>query len=398
MTGDKQSASGATALLVSYYKYLLTDGGGVQVCNREYLEALKRAGYELHTVSFDYPRDMVSRLRRRLSPEIWYTTAPAELLELLCQALITTKAQTIFFGHTMFADLSRQLRHEFPSVQQVLLSHGAEGLDFCIEENLRRSNATERHFRPVAERMIGRSILDQMKQRRCIDAVLTLSPFEVEIEKWFGATKALWVPRTIMESPLAMTPINQRVGCVSTLNHAPNFEGLIKVFEELEQRCSPEFRFRLVGSPSDVGDQLAKRFSFLDYLGFLPEFQLRTEAATWCCFVNPIFEYAKGCSTKLAVALGWGLPIATTEYGARGYCWDVNQLPLARSPAELAEFVLERAVLTSMNKYQQQSAGIKAQTPDIQAIGNQIRAFLNRVRNETPVTEDFSRQLVPSRV
>jgi hypothetical protein len=389
MTGDKQGASGPSALLVSYHKYLLRDGGGVQLCNREYMESLNRAGYELHTVSFDFPRDILSRFRRRLSPEIWYTRAPAELFELVSRALATTKAQTIFFGHTMFADLSRQLRHEFPSVQQVLLSHGAEGLDFCIEENLRRGNSTERHFRPIAERMIGRSILDQMKQRRSIDAVLTLSPFEVELEKWLGAPKALWVPRTIMESPLAMSPIDQRVGCVSTLNHAPNFDGLIRVFEALEQKCSPEFRFRLVGSPSDIGDQLAKRFSFLDYLGFLSESQLRAEAATWCCFVNPIFEYAKGCSTKLAVALGWGLPIATTEYGARGYCWDGSQLPLARSPTELAEFVLERAELTSIEKYRQQSAKIRAQTPDIQAIGGQIRGFMDRVRDEAQATSEF---------
>jgi hypothetical protein len=397
MTGDKQSASGPTALLVSYYKYLLTDGGGVQVCNREYIESLSRAGFELHTVSFDFPRDLFSRLRRRLSPEVWYTTAPPELFGRVCQALATTKAQAVFFGHTMFADLSGQLRHRFPSLRQVLLSHGIEGLDFCIEENLRRSNSTEHHFRPIAERMIGRSILDQMKQRRCIDAVLTLSPFEVELEKWLGATKTLWVPRTIMEPPLTMAPVDQRVGCVSTLNHAPNFEGLVKVFEALEQRCLPEFRFRLVGSPSHVGDQLAKRFSFLDYLGFLTESQLRAEAATWCCFVNPIFEYAKGCSTKLAVALGWGLPIATTEYGARGYCWDVNQLPLARSSTELAEFVLERAVLTSINKYQQQSAAIRAQTPDIQVTADQIRAFLDTGRGETQFIGDCSRHVVTSR-
>src|ERR1700730_8297894 len=93
MSGDKQGASGSTALLVSYYKYLLTDGGGVQLCNREYIESLKRAGFELHTVSFDFPRDIVSRLRRRLSPEIWYTRAPTELFERLSRALTTTRAQ-----------------------------------------------------------------------------------------------------------------------------------------------------------------------------------------------------------------------------------------------------------------------------------------------------------------
>ena len=127
----------------------------------------------------------------------------------------------------MFADLSKRLREEFPSVQQVLLSHGAEGLDFCIEQNLRRESSTERHFRCVSERMIGRAFLDQMRQRRSIDAVLTLSSFEVDIEKWLGAAKVLWVPRTITGTGLSMAPVDQRVGCVSTLDHAPNFEGLI---------------------------------------------------------------------------------------------------------------------------------------------------------------------------
>ena len=129
--------------------------------------------------------------------------------------------------------------------------------------------------------------------------------------------------------------------------------------EVLEGQRTLAFRFRLVGSPSAKGKELAKRFPFLDYLGFLPEEQLRSEAGTWCCFVNPIFEYAKGCSTKLAVALGWGLPIATTEYGARGYSWDVCRLPLARSAAELAQFVIERAELSSFEKFQEQSADIR---------------------------------------
>ena len=133
MVLDKQSASGSAAILVSYYKYLEMDGGGVQTCNREYIESLKRAGFEIHTVSFDFPRDILSRFRRRLSPEVWYTRAPTGLFSRVAHALAEANAQTIFFGHTMFTELSRQLRSDFPSVRQVLLSHGAEGLDFCIE-------------------------------------------------------------------------------------------------------------------------------------------------------------------------------------------------------------------------------------------------------------------------
>jgi hypothetical protein len=377
MSGASQTGSGCPALLVSYEKYLLNEGGGVQICNREYMKTLDKAGFQLQIISFDFPRDLFSRLRRRLSPEIWHTRAPTGLFLHICGALKQSSAETVFFAHTMFADLSRQLKQAFPTVQQVLLSHGAEGFDFCIEENLRRSNSSEVRLRPIAERMIGRAMLDQMEQRRWIDAVLTLSPFEVDVERWLGARNALWIPRGIMEPPLRMEPINQRVGCVSTLSHVPNFSGLIKVFGALEQKCAPDFKFRLVGLPIDKGEELATRFKFVDYLGFLSDSELRAEAATWCCFVNPIFDYAKGCSTKLAIALGWGLPIACTEYGARGYRWDEDQLPLARSPAELAEFVLERAVLSSVLKYQRQTAEIRDRTPAIQTTAEQIRGFLS---------------------
>jgi len=384
--------SGDAALFVSFREILLDEGGGVQVCNREYMETLGRAGFELHIIPFDFPHDLFSRLSRRLSPEIGLTKAPTGLFVRICRALTETSAHTVFFAHTMFADLSRELKRAFPSVKQVLLSHGAEGFDFCIEESLRRSSSTEIRFRPIAERMIGRVLLNQLEQRRWIDAVLTLSPFEVEIEKWLGAGNAFWVPRAILGAALTMQPISHRVGCVSTLSHSPNFEGLKKIFCALQQRCSPELRFRLVGSPSNRGEELANRFRFVDYLGYLSDSELRTEATSWCCFVNPIFHYAKGCSTKLAVALGWGLPIASTVYGARGYCWDQNVLPLARSPAELADLVLERAVLTSIKKYQRQTADIRDRTPDIQTSANQIRAFLSAAQPGLQVKSDLMSQ------
>ena len=132
-----------------------------------------------------------------------------------------------------------------------------------------------------------------------------------------------------MESELDADPVDQRVGCVSTLDHPPNHQGLAEVLQALSSRASPGFRFRLVGAPQKIGVALMRQFPFVEYLGALSNSQLRSEAATWCCFVHPLFVYAKGCSTKLAVALGWQLPIATTVYGARGYIWDIRRLPLA---------------------------------------------------------------------
>jgi len=364
------------AIFVTHSRFLEPEGGGVQVCNREYIATLKAADFELRPVTYEFSHGLIARVCSRIAPRVWYTKEPPRLFESVVQALIDTGAQYIFFGHTAFASLSRRLQKKFPNLRQVLLSHGVEGLDFCIDQHTRREAGTENHFRIVAERMLGRILLEQMSQRRCFYAVLTLSPFEVEIEKWLGCAKSLWLPRTIAEDPLDWQPIDQRVGCVSTLDHTPNHEGLIKLFDQLEGSVPSEFRFRLVGAPPDKGAAIAQRYSFVDYLGRLSNRQLRIEAATWCCFVHPMFLYAKGCSTKLAIAIGWGLPIATTKYGSRGYRWDRLVLPVADSPASLATFIQMRAHRERFEKYRRETAQIRALSPTISEIGFEIRRFL----------------------
>lgn len=369
-------ATSPAAIFVSYSRFLELEGGGVQTCNREYIASLKAAGFELRIVPYEFSHGLIARVCGRLFPKVWYTKEPPSLFENVANALVDTGAQYIFFDHTAFAGLSRRLQERFPNIRQVLLSHGVEGFDFCIEQQMRRKAGTENHFRAVAERMLGHILLEQMDQRRWFSAVLTLSPFEVEIEKWLGSTKPLWLPRAILEEPLNFQPIDQRVGCVSTLNHAPNYEGLIGLFNQLEGNVPSEFRFRVVGAPTERGIAIAQRYSFVDYVGQLSNRDLRMEAASWCCFVHPLFLRAKGCSTKLAVAVGWGLPIATTDYGVRGYRWDRLVLPLADSPASLATLVLQRARREAFEVYRGETERIRALSPTISEIGSEIRRFL----------------------
>jgi hypothetical protein len=151
---------------------------------------------------------------------------------------------------------------------------------------------------------------------------------------------------------------------------------LVQLFDALDETAPDRFRFRLVGQPSDAGRQLAKEYHFVEYLGPLSEQQLRQEAGTWCCFVHPLFEYAKGCSTKLGVCLGWGLPVATTEFGVRGYRWDEKAVPLAGTPGELAEFVLARSRIEGSGAHRQAMASIHETTPSIFSVGKGIRSFL----------------------
>ena len=179
-----------------------------------------------------------------------------------------------------------------------------------------------------------------------------------------------------MESSLNVQPVDGRVGTVCTLDHPPNLNGLVSLFDELQRRAVAQFRFRLVGQPSSFGATLAARYPFVEYLGPLSDNALRAEAATWCCFTHPMFVYAKGCSTKLGTALGWGLPIATTVFGARGYTWDEQLLPLSTSAPELAQAVFERSKIDHFERHQKATLDIVRLMPTVNTVGNHIRDFL----------------------
>jgi hypothetical protein len=129
---------------------------------------------------------------------------------------------------------------------------------------------------------------------------------------------------------------------------------------------------------------MAARHRFVEYLGRLDDAQLRAEAATWCCFVHPLFVQAKGCSTKLGVALGWGLPIATTRLGARGYAWDEEAHPLHESPAELARAALAGGSLARFAEGCAATARIAQGAPSLAAVGAQVRDFLLSARSPAP--------------
>jgi hypothetical protein len=365
------------AILVAHQNLLKAGGGGVQVCHREYAATLGAAGFLVHEVPYEFLRTLTGRFVSRLLPKAVQTLEPAGLFERLTVAVDRTNAEIVFFEWGVFPSVSSRLKHQYPAVRQVLLSHGVEGIDVLVDQRLRRENGNENRVRLVGERMLGHELLYEAEQRRWLDAVLTVSSFEVEIERWLGMRNAVWVPRTVLEPSLTSQPIDHRVGCVSTLDHAPNFDGLIKLLDALTGKVSGDFRFRLVGQPARQGAWLARRYPFLEYLGGLIDEDLRAEASTWCCFVHPIFVYSKGYSTKLGIALGWGLPIATTDFGARGYRWDRKQVPLARSPVELAGIVLQRCAVDQFEKHKKSTEYTARLAPRLSDVGDKIREFLN---------------------
>jgi hypothetical protein len=90
-----------------------------------------------------------------------------------------------------------------------------------------------------------------------------------------------------------------------------------------------------------VATAIANQFPIVDYLGMLSNSDLEKEARTWSCFVHPIFCFARGCSTKLASAFSWQIPVATTAAGCRGYTWKQGHLSLAETPEDLSRLALK---------------------------------------------------------
>jgi hypothetical protein len=136
---------------------------------------------------------------------------------------------------------------------------------------------------------------------------------------------------------------------------------------------------RVVGGPESIGVALQNEFKSIRYLGELPDEKLTAEAATWCAFINPIFCYARGASTKVATALGWGLPVITTPHGARGYRWDQQALPLAKSVSEMLNITKQIASSDDAESWRMRAKLVADLAPSASEAGEFLLNFLESV-------------------
>jgi len=373
MIGTKKIA----ATLVTTVNSLQGTGGGVQLCTADYLWLLEHAGFELHTVAFEPDRRLLTRVLRKLEGRPFLRMLPRSLTGATVEAVEKSRASFVFFNLLDFPMLARALRQRFNGgLKLVHLSHGLDSTDICIEDQVHRQLAGAHEYDGSAARRLGAKLICEADYRRYLDACLCLSPLDAELERWLGAAQTMWFNRPIREARLSAKPVDLRVGCVSTLDHPPNYHGLVKLFEKLARRDPGSLAVRLVGGPAERGMYLERQFSFVEYLGKLSDTGLRREAETWSCFVHPVFHYARGCNTKLAVALGWGLPIATTTAGARGYVWDDRILPRAATPEQLVSLVERYARAGEFTRHRDQALQISALQPPPELLARQIATFL----------------------
>ena len=368
----------ASGIFVSYRRYLEGPSGGVQVCTQEYIEVIKAAGVDLRFCPFEGDRRLSTRILRRFVSSGYFRPAESAVLDTVARLVAETLTDFVFLNQVALAPLAGEIRKRVPSACKIiLLSHGLESTDLLHLIRLRRRFPLSGRVRPSPAMALGQAILCENTSRAHIDLVCTLSPFDAHLEQWVGAARVGWLPRVVEPAPLEWRPVGARLGFVGTLDHAPNIEGLVEVLEKLSLRDDGSgLRIRVIGGPTVTGRWLVRKYPLVDYLGPLDDFELHEEARTWNGFLHPIFCHPRGCSTKLATAIAWEIPIVTTPAGHRGYTWKTGSLLLAETPDDFASVCIELLDRRRAETARHEVAQIAASSPHTDDVAAKLRVML----------------------
>jgi len=364
------------ALVISPEKFLEPRGGGVNWCTREFLSSLQHASLHPQVCSYRTPREPWIRLFRRILPIPFYGMIPALFRKNMVELVKKQKPKYIFLNNSESASFAPYLRNQGFQGKIIYLSHGVEIMDVINNLRLAPSFLPSKHQGSL---WLGNLLKWELQIRSALDGVICVSETDLVFEEWLGAKKCLFLPRQIRSSgnDFDWTPKSRRVGLVATLNHGPNFHGLAMLGNQLQNHDNVEVR--VVGGPEQVGRSLATQYKAITYLGPISDEDLHSEAQSWGAFINPIFCYARGVSTKVATALGWGLPVLTTPIGSRGYRWDEQALPLSRTPQELLKRIHEVANGKNTLKWRNATKKVIKIAPQHSEIAMMIRGFCNHL-------------------
>ena len=351
--------------------------GGVRNCTNEFIELL---GQRFGVVTFPVTNhiSLAYRLRVRLGINRYNDYKPGLYKDALEKVIRENDIRFVFLNLSNTVRFSALIKSIDPGKMKVILcSHGNETGDF-LHEVVRFPGDVGRFKRMFSSWTLGGLLKAEAFYRiRDLDMVLNVSPVEDQIEKWLGARNTFMVPRVIRKDLLDWRPVPWRVGFIGDISHTPNRTGVIALCEALQAAGTNPVKLRLVGGPENYGQEIAARYPFVEYLGYLEEGQLRAEAATWSYFLNLVFYYSRGVSTKLAKGLGWGLPVISTVAGNRGYRWTKGQLLTAGNAAEMARMILDRAGDSRrMQADQRDVEDVVASSPGFDAIMEEVYPLL----------------------
>ena len=356
--------------------------GGVRVCTEEYL-ALMSQLYDVEVFKVRYHISYVYRARVKLGLNAYNDYKAEQYAQQLKETILKRNVKVVFLNLSNTAPFAKVIKTAFGNdVKVILCSHGNESGDFLHEAT--RFKRRVPFFRNwFSEYTLGHLLKKEAEFRQNdLDAVLTVSPIEEALEFWLGAKFVFMVPRTVNPEFLDRKPVKGRVGFFGDLSHSPNFYGVDEVCKAIAKLSSyPQgaINLRLVGAPAKVGERLAQTYSFVTYLGYLNNDSLKAEVETWAYFLNPVFYYSRGVSTKMAKAFGWGLPVITTTIGCRGYVWSKGDPVIADSAPAMAIAIQQLSTdIDSFREVDEQVRELVASVPNLEAVAKQLEIFIRQ--------------------
>ena len=314
--------------------------GGVRNCTQEYIDLLSTR-FDVILFPVSYSKTIMYRFRSKIGFNNYndYTT---KVYQNELRNIITKNAiKLVFLNLSNTMTFASVIKEKFNQVKVVLCSHGNESGDFLHQ--IFRFKQGQNWLQRVKNSILFAKMIEKEVdfRLRFLDLVLTVSEVEEGVEKWLGAKRVFMVPRVLKNEPIRWNPQYGRVGFLGDLSHKPNYDGVVTFCDAIVKSGNKDLKLRLLGNPESIGNQLANEYPFVEYCGFVSDDKIKEEVATWSLFLNLVFYYSRGVSTKLAKGLSWGIPVLSTTYGNRGYAIPSGMLISAETPAEMAELAIK---------------------------------------------------------
>lgn len=367
------------AIFLTHPRLLRSEiSGGVQLCSQELLKVVANCkSLQVTEFNVGFTRRIKDRVLLKLGLENYSMYDPRVQQEQLLKTIAGENVKIVFINMSSAMRYAKPIKDKFgDGVKVILLSHGNHSGDFLhlINRPIGKQSAWKRFVRMCR---LGVLVSTEAAWRiKYLDAVVTISETERQIENWFSAKRTLFIPRFLHTGFLPHDPVPERIGFVGRLDHPPNLQGVGILCDELVKMNTGNMKLRLVGTPKAIGESLAKKYPFIEYLGELPEEDLEKEASTWCFFLNPVWWYSTGASTKLAKGISWGIPIISTTAGMRGYQWSKGELVVADTPADMSRKILDTIKKPDLVKHwAAQTKLVAANGPDLDTLSRQLESI-----------------------
>lgn len=351
--------------------------GGVQYCTDEYLKLLTQK-FDLSIFKIKNKKSIFYRILVKMGINQYKDFSVEYYKDSLIELIQNQKIDFVFLNQSNTAAFAQCLKTNLTHPIKIFIcSHGNESGDL-LHEFTKFQEELPTYKKTFSKYIFGSVIFKEVEFRnKFIDGVLTVSEVEREIENWLGSKRVLFIPRMIDYQPVILNPKLGIVGFFGDLSHKPNFFCLKLLCEEINKLNFQNLELRIVSSSEKESKQLEKNFSFIHYLGYLTNDELRKESEHWCFFLNPVFYFSRGVSTKLGKALSYGLPVITSSIGTRGYSWNDGYLPTPANPEEMARVILELTFdLDKITFYQNQVKKIVQSTPKVSDLAKSLNDLI----------------------